>query len=477
MFGFVMVFQLIGIFAYLPAAMAGALVSEKEAGTLDLLLISSIGPYEIVLQKYIARMIPMFALIFASLPMGLLAYSLGGVSSEEVQAGVVLIISICIAVGAVSLLMSALTKTTTASIVCSYISVAGLTYIYLAILEETRTSDIDDVPGVYYHALIPALIIAAVCLITAIIWLKKSPAIEQSGLGRRILRKINDTLFISSHEKTLGFKSLDNRPVFWMNIGRLFSVRGIAIRILVFMAELAGILLISLCASFDDSYNYEASSWFIVPYIVWFCITTLAVIVMGADAITRERTLNTLPVILTTPIEARDVLKQKVQAIWARLTIYVLPLFLLVIANAIVTGIEERNVALYIFLGLAGIFIHLPCFLWFSIWVGLKIKRRLYALITALMSVAVWTVGFGAIIILLIEAAGYYNDELLGFLAGINPALLVIFTALNPRDPFRNSDSILLVGIICGLILHYIFYRIFRMFSLNYADKYMRRDI
>ena len=63
-----------------PAFTAGAIVSEKERQTYDLLAITSLSPKAIVIGKLSAIVILMGLLILASLPFQTMAYFFGGVS-------------------------------------------------------------------------------------------------------------------------------------------------------------------------------------------------------------------------------------------------------------------------------------------------------------------------------------------------------------------------------------------------------------
>src|ERR1044071_10410109 len=79
-FNFLVSAQLAAIFLFLPPMMAGALTQEKERDTLGLLFLTDLTPWELILQKYVGRLIPMLTLLFLSLPLLAVTYSLGGVS-------------------------------------------------------------------------------------------------------------------------------------------------------------------------------------------------------------------------------------------------------------------------------------------------------------------------------------------------------------------------------------------------------------
>src|SRR6185437_13152816 len=79
-FNFLVSAQMAAIFLFLPPMMAAAIAQEKERDTLGLLFLTDLTPWELILQKYVGRLIPMLTLLFLSLPLLAVAYSLGGVS-------------------------------------------------------------------------------------------------------------------------------------------------------------------------------------------------------------------------------------------------------------------------------------------------------------------------------------------------------------------------------------------------------------
>ena len=64
--------QLAAIFVYVPALVAGAIAREKERGALSLLLLTTLGRGEIVIEKLLGRLVPILS------RGGLSAYALPG---------------------------------------------------------------------------------------------------------------------------------------------------------------------------------------------------------------------------------------------------------------------------------------------------------------------------------------------------------------------------------------------------------------
>src|ERR1035441_4614839 len=111
-FNFLVAAQLVTIFLFLPPLMAGALAQEKERETLGLLFLTDLTPWELILQKYVGRLIPMLTLLFLSLPLLAVAYSLGGVSAGMLYSSAAALFLTCLWVGALALECSAHEATT-----------------------------------------------------------------------------------------------------------------------------------------------------------------------------------------------------------------------------------------------------------------------------------------------------------------------------------------------------------------------------
>jgi len=99
-------FQFWALNLFVPAVTCGCLSGEKERNTLGTLLITTLSPWQIVLQKFLGRFIPVVGYVCLSFPMLAAAYSLGGLSTETLWSGGLL-------------LVIAVAQTTALSVVCS----------------------------------------------------------------------------------------------------------------------------------------------------------------------------------------------------------------------------------------------------------------------------------------------------------------------------------------------------------------------
>jgi ABC-type transport system involved in cytochrome c biogenesis permease component len=122
--------QFVGTLLFLPPLMAGAIATEKERGTLELLFLTDLGAWELVIQKYISRLVPMFSFLLLGLPLMGIVYAFGGVDMGDVLAEMLMSILICLQVGALALACSAHAQTASEALLKCYF-VAGPAYAAL----------------------------------------------------------------------------------------------------------------------------------------------------------------------------------------------------------------------------------------------------------------------------------------------------------------------------------------------------------
>jgi len=116
-----MMVQTLMIAVLAPAVTAGAISSEREHQTLDLLAVTPISSLAIVLGKLLSALAWVFVLILASIPVTALVFVFGGVAPDDVARGYIVLFATVIGLGSVGIFFSALTRRTGAS--------TGLTFV------------------------------------------------------------------------------------------------------------------------------------------------------------------------------------------------------------------------------------------------------------------------------------------------------------------------------------------------------------
>ena len=121
-----MMLQTLMIAVLAPAATAGAISSEREHQTLELLAVTPISSLAIVLGKLLSALAWVFVLILASIPVTALVFVFGGVAPDDLVRGYIVLFATVIGLGSVGIFFSTLTRRTGAS--------TGLTFVVTLVL-------------------------------------------------------------------------------------------------------------------------------------------------------------------------------------------------------------------------------------------------------------------------------------------------------------------------------------------------------
>jgi ABC-type transport system involved in multi-copper enzyme maturation permease subunit len=119
-FGLVTGLELATISFVAPALASGAISSEREHQTYDLLRVTLLPARELVLGKFAAALVFCLLLLVSALPLQSLAYLFGGVSFVEIALGALLLLVTTIAFCAFGVFFSSFVKRTLAATVISY---------------------------------------------------------------------------------------------------------------------------------------------------------------------------------------------------------------------------------------------------------------------------------------------------------------------------------------------------------------------
>lgn len=111
-----------------PAVTAGAISSEKEQLTYEMLLSTPLHPARILWGKLFSALSYVFLLIFSAIPIASLIYVFGGVSLREMLKALVVLIVVAITLGVFGIFMSSLLQRSLRATVISYIIIFVLLF-------------------------------------------------------------------------------------------------------------------------------------------------------------------------------------------------------------------------------------------------------------------------------------------------------------------------------------------------------------
>ncbi len=124
----VIIIEAVMLFFVTPAVSAGAIASERERQTLDVLLTTNMTPWQIVWGKYWSSIANVLLLVISTLPFLSTVFLFGGVSFFVVIGILLALIASVMYLGAFGVLMSTLIKKTNAASVICYIVLLMVTF-------------------------------------------------------------------------------------------------------------------------------------------------------------------------------------------------------------------------------------------------------------------------------------------------------------------------------------------------------------
>ena len=466
--------QFWGIYLLLPATVCGVISSEKEKESLSLLMLTTLTPWQIIIQKLFGRLIPMFAFLFISFPLMAIAFSNGGVTSSHLWSGILLLVLTCLQVGSFSIACSAYFRTTYEAFAASYLCFFLLCYMIPALYApnvfawaESRTFGA-TVAG-------SMMIVVSICgfLGLARMFLETRAFVPARNYLLELFRHL-DGIFTDWNNLTGGIVLTHDvdvlpgtQPVAWRETSKksLGTVRYL-FRVLVVL-ELPLLWTFQLIRGPGGS---SISSVTVLLYVIWG-VAVAMVAVHAAGLVSSERSRQTLEVLLTTPISARDIILQKFRGVRRLICVLCVPfLSVFLFEKWFQSGYRWD----YVFWSTVFVLIYLPLTAWFCMWLGLRIRSQIRATLVAVGFIVAWiTLPVG---VLYLVASGF-NVELSGVaryllifsptvvIRGIESGAPANFGIPSPYWPFYFGNAAFY-----GFLLW-----LFRHISLKDADRRLGR--
>jgi ABC-type transport system involved in multi-copper enzyme maturation permease subunit len=520
MFEGLVILQFVGIYLFGPALMAGALTQEKERNTLALLLITDLRPWEIVIQKLIGRMMPLLTFLVVSVPLMAVAYSFGGVSNAMLGMSVYYLLLTCLNVAALSLMMSAWSRSTNAAFIGSYVVGALVTFAPMLVLgglwlllDRGRGTlrPLRWLNGPYgesivfcfmpfYHLLesyrfasphtlflwsLPLLGVTGVYLILARVFVIRRALVPPRDVLMLIFKKL-DAFWQNANVITGGIVLVrerhqlpEDRPVKWREVHkRSLGKPQYLFRILTLTQAPVFVLVVAMLSLARPRSQSDLLTGLI--FILW-PIALLLIAVQAASALSSERSRQTLDVLLTTPLSSADIVRQKFAATVRLMLVLSLPFLTVIFTESWweygmpVYGYRYEQIVptwSYLAGSLLSLVIYMPMMAWLSMWIGLRMKSPARATITAIAAIVGWIAApagvmvFAAEVLRLFPATRGTTWVLL-----VSPGTMVFFQETAFADIFGLPWPWVLVNYtIYGLIALWL-----RWLCLCNADVYLGR--
>jgi ABC-type transport system involved in multi-copper enzyme maturation permease subunit len=133
LFAAILILQTVLTVLLAPAMSSGAISSEREKQTLDLLVTTPVSTVGLVTGKLFSSLAYLFLLIVASVPLMSLVFAFGGIAPDDVVRAYILLFAVAIGLGSIGLFMSALLKRSQLATAVSYVIVFVLTIATLVV--------------------------------------------------------------------------------------------------------------------------------------------------------------------------------------------------------------------------------------------------------------------------------------------------------------------------------------------------------
>lgn len=112
-----------GIYLFLPAMACSVFTMEKERNTLALLFLTRLGPWTIIWEKLLSRLLPMLMFLCCALPIMAFTYSLGGLSPFQLFISAYFLLLALFQTACIAVMCSALAHSTASAFVQTYVAI------------------------------------------------------------------------------------------------------------------------------------------------------------------------------------------------------------------------------------------------------------------------------------------------------------------------------------------------------------------
>ena len=497
-FQFLIMAQFTAIILFLPPQMAGAIAHEKERETLGLLFLTDLTPWELILQKYFGRLIPMLTLLFLSLPLLAVTYSLGGVSVFLLFYSVASLFLTCLGVGALALECSANEATMFSALLRCW----GFCIVFAFCCFTTPLGILFGTPmrsSIRYSFFVPMFYTTAGYVVAT--WLFLARARQILGPRAFVTRKNP-----FSHQ----FRKLD---LYWKDVRKIMraitrrrdrEARTLATQVMqrelqsnrtpawslegyfLTRMQVPNLLAVSIVIGFVVMIYLAFTVWmsartapiFVVVGGIWI-LAMLTLPIQSANAIASERMNERLGPLLTTPLTSREILDEWLAPIRRWIQFLIRPLVVVLLVEAVVKYATHDpkgrliDLSLYLGISLLTLVIYPRLVQWSCLWMGLRIRNQLRALMTAQFVIMAWCI-VPLPLASYLENTGMSSFESNAILKYISP-ISVIRAAELAGQAAQDEKFLLIVLPLCHFAVAAGLMFMFRRICLTKADDYLGR--
>jgi ABC-type Na+ efflux pump permease subunit len=397
--------QAVSIYFFMPILMADAIVGEKERRSLDLLLLTRLSEASILWQKLWSRIVPMLSFLMISLPLYAIAYMLGGVEAWmlAMAVGGMLLFTFCS--GLICLNLSSWTKTTIGALIAGYFMIPGMLLAIVFI----------SIPTLGFAAPVIGVVFFIILFHTA------RTNLKNYTIKYHVWESFYATTPSESPISTPTSGSLpEDEPVYWKEVSK--KRLGLSHQVPAMILQALPLLIFGLPILIMPSAAEKTTAYTMLmgAYSLLWMTAAARLGLFAVNSIASERSQEALEILRTTPMTAKEIVRQKFKAAYMYAWSMAIPLFAtlcficlmfyrdLVREKNLVTVAYDRNlrflsssdIGFALAIGLASIFVLLLFWVHAGFLIGLSVRKRSRALFLMLLLigvniVALWiTMGF-----------------------------------------------------------------------------------
>jgi ABC-type transport system involved in multi-copper enzyme maturation permease subunit len=411
--------EFVYIYGLLPILSCGAFTEEKERNTLSLLLLTRLGPWTIVFEKILGRLVPTLAMIALSLPLLAFAYSLGGCSRSDLAGAAWLLLMGSLQVITISVMTSAYCNKTVSAFLLAWLVGVTTACIPQGLdefgLVNIRLEEMMFAPVMFDSMLwrplslakvmfvsIPTLISCAISMGLARYFLTRCETQTKKNPLSRLLAQLDVLVKQILERWSKGSIRLDSqralpvdKPVYWretncdlINRPRYRAYVTIFGTIAVVVATLIGA-------------EWEKDEGLAAVYFCFLSVVALTVVSKSAALFASERSRQTLDILLCTPLTGRQIVLEKMSAIYRLMLTFAIPFLVLLLIDGLLKQLNghdwfkrrrygEFAFGIYFVSSFVTVAIYLPMLSWLAAIIGMRTRKQTTALIWSLAGIFTW---------------------------------------------------------------------------------------
>lgn len=547
------------IYVFAPATSSGVITLEKERQTLVLLYLTKLTAWHVILEKFLSRLLPTFSILLLAMPLLVFAYAFGGVNLQMLVTSMWFLSITVLQVTAVAVLGSTLCRQTThaflttlALLLLLYFGPAladvwlldgkytntfftkGIQPTTYVASPTTQVLGLNSSPtppaaplaipqevtllacfppllfAIHYQPFMvggsfamknmllagyPTLLSAVISLILARCCVFYRAFEDQRTPFRKQLQQVFGRFrmsYVSERRRAATAAAAlvnvpDNNPIAWRET---FRSSGNWLPFLLLL-EIPTLVLIFWLARNSDGTPDSIS---LVIFVLWI-VGVLLICVHSASLMTKERSQQTLDLLLTTPLTSADIIQQKFNGTRRLMLIFAAPLMTVIVFQSwwrtilqvpinnvpVVNGVEEVGFVWWEYLITAGscVFIYLQLVGWIALWAGLRNKSPTRATLDALGGVVFCCVVPQVLLLvplaMIIPPSLVQGNNMVALIsAQLTPVLMI---ALAEYTNLRDLCDIALLPTITNSVIYGIMLYQARRYVLNRADIFLGRTV